>query len=346
MNQSNLLASIIINNYNYGRFLDEAIRSALNQTYLHTEVIVVDDGSSDESRDIIANYQEQIIPIFKENGGQASALNAGFKHSKGEVLFFLDSDDVFFKNKVEETLPFIKNKMIDAPKVMVYHLLEVINKFGVSYNFYEPRWIALNLESEVYNTPNLYQYACKYRYIPFAASATSGNLLTRKLAEQIFPLPEQEFQISADDLIVRTACLIGEVYRIDKILGQYRLHGNNNWYLDPNHQIDPEQREFSDQRKQALKLESDFLNQKLKENHKKPVISYFDSMLSFKHYEREGSNLKMLLLAIRVINWHLDQKTWRFFRKVTSKVIKNYLFKIQAFSIKFGKGNFYKKQKY
>ncbi len=61
--------SIIINNYNYGRFLKEAIDSALNQTYSNTEVIVVDDGSTDNSHEIIAEYGKQIIPILKENRG-------------------------------------------------------------------------------------------------------------------------------------------------------------------------------------------------------------------------------------------------------------------------------------
>ncbi len=80
------LASILINNYNYGRFLHEAIDSALSQTYPHTEVIVVDDGSTDNSREIIASYEDQIIPVLKENGGQASALNAGFAASRGEIV--------------------------------------------------------------------------------------------------------------------------------------------------------------------------------------------------------------------------------------------------------------------
>src|SRR5213594_4513645 len=79
------LASIIVNNYNYGRFLREAVDSALNQTYRNTEVIVVDDGSTDGSPDIIAGYGDRIVPILKQNGGQNSALNAGFSLSRGDV---------------------------------------------------------------------------------------------------------------------------------------------------------------------------------------------------------------------------------------------------------------------
>src|SRR5260370_24794184 len=84
-------ASIVISSYNYGSFLANCIDSALEQTYHHTEVIVVDDGSTDNSRDIIARYGNRVTPLLKENGGQASALNPGFRATRGEVVIFLDS---------------------------------------------------------------------------------------------------------------------------------------------------------------------------------------------------------------------------------------------------------------
>src|SRR2546427_10317688 len=98
------LASIIVNNYNYGRFLREAVDSALNQTYRNTEVIVVDDGSTDGSPDIIAGYGDRIVPILKQNGGQNSALNAGFSLSRGDVILFLDSGEVGLPTAVEAAL--------------------------------------------------------------------------------------------------------------------------------------------------------------------------------------------------------------------------------------------------
>jgi glycosyltransferase involved in cell wall biosynthesis len=98
--KDNPLVSVIINNYNYGRFLQDAIDSALNQTYSHTEVIVVDDGSTDNSREILASYGDKITPVLKENGGQASAFNAGFAASQGDIICFLDSDDIFLPEKV------------------------------------------------------------------------------------------------------------------------------------------------------------------------------------------------------------------------------------------------------
>ena len=86
-------ASVVINNYNYGRFLADAIDSALAQTHPDTEVVVVDDGSTDDSPRIVAAYGDRIVPVLKANGGQASAFNAGFRASRGDVICFLDSDD-------------------------------------------------------------------------------------------------------------------------------------------------------------------------------------------------------------------------------------------------------------
>src|SRR5687767_13468728 len=91
-------ASVIVNNYNYAAYLHDAIASALQQRDADVEVIVVDDGSTDDSRDVIASYGERVVAVFKENGGQASAYNAGFAHATGDVVCFLDADDTLHPN--------------------------------------------------------------------------------------------------------------------------------------------------------------------------------------------------------------------------------------------------------
>src|SRR5215207_9122886 len=97
--------SIVVNNYNYARFLGEAIDSALAQTHPDTEVVVVDDGSTDHSREVIAGYGDRVVPVSKENGGQASAFNAALPVTRGEVVLFLDADDQLLPTAVAAAVP-------------------------------------------------------------------------------------------------------------------------------------------------------------------------------------------------------------------------------------------------
>ena len=96
MNEA-LGVSIIVLNYNYGRFLAEAIESALKQNHPLCEVIVVDDASTDHSRDVIARYGDRIRPVLRQtNEGQIPALNSAWPLARHPILIFLDADDVLF----------------------------------------------------------------------------------------------------------------------------------------------------------------------------------------------------------------------------------------------------------
>lgn len=96
--------SIIIPVYNAEKFLDECINSALNQTYGDIEIIAIDDGSTDKSLSILQKYSDQIKIISKENGGAASALNAGIKESIGEWIKWLNADDVLYPDAIDNLL--------------------------------------------------------------------------------------------------------------------------------------------------------------------------------------------------------------------------------------------------
>jgi glycosyltransferase involved in cell wall biosynthesis len=100
-----VLATVLITSYNYAAFLPEAIDSALGQTHPEVEVVVVDDGSTDDSRETIARYGDRIVPVLQENAGQASATNAGFAASRGDIVCLLDADDFFAPEKVAEAPP-------------------------------------------------------------------------------------------------------------------------------------------------------------------------------------------------------------------------------------------------
>lgn len=96
--------TILIPTYNHQAYLAEAVESALNQTYRDREVLVVDDGSTDRTPDILDRYGRAIRVIRKENGGTPSALNTGIRNAEGEWVAWLSSDDAFLPTKIERQM--------------------------------------------------------------------------------------------------------------------------------------------------------------------------------------------------------------------------------------------------
>jgi glycosyltransferase involved in cell wall biosynthesis len=208
------LASIIITSYNYGRYLGEAIDSALNQTYARTEVIVVDDGSTDNSRAVIASYGDRIIPLLKENGGQASALNAGFTLSRGEVVLFLDSDDMLLPTAVEEAL----RRFAPGDVAKVHWPLRVIDEEG-------------RMTREVV-TPDLPEGDLREVLLRdgpdgYTWPPTSGNAWARSFLERVLPMPEPEYRTCPDYYLSAFVPLFGAVRTIQEPQAIWRGHVDN-----------------------------------------------------------------------------------------------------------------------
>ena len=107
------LVSIIIPSYNYENFIIEAINSALSQSHSNIEIIVVDDGSTDETASIVralAKNDERIFYIHQYNQGLSAARNTGVKRSKGEFIVFLDADDILHPEKIQAHLEHFSQK--------------------------------------------------------------------------------------------------------------------------------------------------------------------------------------------------------------------------------------------
>ncbi len=323
------LVSIVINNYNYDRFLAKAIDSALNQTYAPIEVIVVDDGSTDGSRDVLNRYARHIIPVFKSNGGQASAINEGVKAAAGEIICFLDADDLFEPEKVERVVDlFQQERLVDLP--IILH-----NQFAAIDS--DDKDLGLNLSAEILAFPareaaalsqfvkgynaqtfftceidrvcqpdRVYEFARRYRYVPYLGMPTSSISMSRKMANLLFPLPVNGSKISADELIVKGSALIGEVYTTNLALTRYRLHGSNHWYG----------RSMTKAQEELANLEGDkYFNSKLKLLGKQPVFCFPQSIPAaafYRHYFGKASGSRLISLAINVIRWHLDYTTLKF----------------------------------
>jgi len=281
MTQDKILVTILIDNYNYGRFLRRAIDSALNQTYPHIEVVVVDDGSTDDSREIISSYGGSgVKPIFKNNGGQASAFNSGIAASRGEIICLLDADDFFHPDKVDRVVPLCQ------PGSMLYHRLRIEPGDETT-----PRVIAPKMD--------YYLYARRYGFVPYMASPTSGLVLRRDLALQLIPLPTEGVRFSADDFVIRRAALLGEVIGIPDVLATYCIHGENGW-CGKSHL---KSREF------MTELQK-YLNQALIAAAKDPLIDFYSSMHAFEYVPQTPAGLAQL--AIAVVKRHADLRTLNF----------------------------------
>jgi glycosyltransferase involved in cell wall biosynthesis len=109
-NNPSPLVSIIIPTYNYAKYLPIALESCFRQTYKNLEIIVVDDGSTDNTREVIERYRDRIIFISQENAGVSAARNRGIQSAAGDFIAFLDADDYMLEDAIQTRLDaFIKN---------------------------------------------------------------------------------------------------------------------------------------------------------------------------------------------------------------------------------------------
>ncbi len=208
------LVSIIINNYNYAQFLSEAISTALDQTYSPIEVIVVDDGSTDNSRAVIEGYGRDIVTVFKQNGGQSSTFNAGFARSSGEIICFLDADDLFLPNKVER----IVGAYADEATGWCFHALQWVDRHA--------RLIADPFDIRYATGP--YDFRIQYtRGKPvFWAPPTSGLTFRRSLLEKLLPMP-LHIRITSDNYLTFSTPAFAPGFYIAECLSMQRIHGEN-----------------------------------------------------------------------------------------------------------------------
>ena len=122
------MISVIIPTYNREKFLPATIDSVLRQTYSDYEIIVVDDGSTDGTQEVIEKlYGGKLKYIYKNNGGPASARNVGLKNASGNYIAFLDSDDLWFPEKLETQIRFMEKN--HSQITLVYHKNLKIDNF-------------------------------------------------------------------------------------------------------------------------------------------------------------------------------------------------------------------------
>jgi glycosyltransferase involved in cell wall biosynthesis len=218
------LVSIIICNYNYGKYLRQAIDSALAQTYPAIEVVVVDDGSTDDSREIILSYGDRVVPVFKRNAGQISAMNAGFSSCTGETISFLDADDVLLLHRVERAVAVLDTyPRVGWVRSKVKHVDEKLRPMGLE----GPRGRSHLVP------PDAYAYLERHPTV-----ANSFPVMRRTVASRIFPVPELPAKVDGDSVLdalhgdAVLNVLVGTLeepvhgYFLDEVLYCYRRHAS------------------------------------------------------------------------------------------------------------------------
>ncbi len=211
------LVSVIIPAYNSGPFVRHAVESVFNQTYPceRTEIIVVDDGSTDNTFDVLKEYRGKILYVRQDNKGIASARNKGMTVAKGEIITFLDADDIWHKERLRKVV----EKFREKPQAgMVYHPIELIDSSGliIHNNFYKAYGYKEGLGGWVANEIFSGRIFCGGSSFTFRKSVT----------DEIFPIPE-DVRRGVDYYITAIASCGAPAVYIHEILGKYRAHDSN-----------------------------------------------------------------------------------------------------------------------
>ncbi|MCW5959741.1 MAG: glycosyltransferase [Pyrinomonadaceae bacterium] len=207
-----LMISVIIPNYNYGRFLGDAIQSVLDQTLQPIEIIIVDDGSTDNSVEIVKSFGTKVKLIQQKNGGVGKARNTGARFSTGNLLAFLDADDIWFPHKLEKQV-----ELFQAQPELDYVScgMREFDLEGKAIREYIPATKQWQTEGILLFTESI-------------VASGSAIIVKRKAFEKIGGFDDQRDLHPSEDWDfarrISEVCAIGAVA---DILVNYRIHGNN-----------------------------------------------------------------------------------------------------------------------
>ena len=212
------LVSVVITSYNYGCYISDSIQSVLGQTYGNIEIIVVDDGSTDESRDVISGFGERVISLYRDHQGQCAAINAGFEAAKGDIIIFLDADDCLISDAVDRFVDAFRNNR-SISKSQGYMIGVDANGRRLGRKIPHLLSPSGNYKNAVLN---------KGPWMCFQ-SWTSGNAWARWFIEQVFPLPEDpDNKVFPDGCLNPLAVLYGPIVTLEEPVTLYRIHDRNN----------------------------------------------------------------------------------------------------------------------
>ena len=207
--------SIVIRNYNYANYLPDAIESALAQTYANVQTVIVDDGSTDDSREVIRRYARECHVVLQKNAGEGAAVNAGFSAADGGIVIFLDADDVLAPNAAAEVAA------LWGPEVARVHFpMWVMDDQGRVSGKLKPNYKIPLLDLAGY----LEHYGC----VP--SGAQSCNAYAAWALRQVLPVDCAKWPRVIDVYLNALTTVQGEIRLIQSPLGGWRRHASN-WTL-------------------------------------------------------------------------------------------------------------------
>jgi hypothetical protein len=201
--------SVIIANYNYRDFVGAAIESALAIDWPDKEVIVVDDASTDDSRSVIKGFGDRITAYFRPKSHQLGAHSFGFEQSTGDVIIFLDADDLLEPEVMKEVAK------VWRPRVSkVQFRMNLIDAAGTQLGSAIPQFPPKNDPEKLRRA-----YLCTMAY---TTPPGSGNAYSRDFVREALAVPSAIPQ--SDALFLTLAPILGDVLTIRKPLARYRIH--------------------------------------------------------------------------------------------------------------------------
>jgi hypothetical protein len=215
-NVSNPAVSVLIDTYNHERFIEEAVNSVLAQDFPASdrEILVVDDGSTDRTPEILQKFEPHIRVLRKTNGGQASAFNHGIPQCRGEIIAFLDGDDWWAPNK----LRMVSDAMTAKPSLgMLGHSYEVVQT---------GRPPEIIVTSQDLNVSLCDSRSAEIFRLHRPYLGTSRLVLRADVARKCLPVPEA-LVFEADEYLFTVAAAISGGLISTQTLTHYRIHGGN-----------------------------------------------------------------------------------------------------------------------
>jgi glycosyltransferase involved in cell wall biosynthesis len=207
------VVTVLIDTYNYGQYVEDAVDSVLAQEFPREqlEILVVDDGSTDDTPQRLEKYGTSIRYLRKPNGGQASAFNLGFAQSRGQIIALLDADDVWLPGKLRRVCETFERN----PRAgMVYHRVHLWD--GADQLTEDTYFVAMSgrvTESQA-------------DLLKYPMVGTSCLAFRREALAKLMPMPEA-LRTQADAFLTALIIFTGPVAAVPEFLAKYRIHGAN-----------------------------------------------------------------------------------------------------------------------